>query len=88
MLCFLTTPGTHRSGSRKFSKLDPLIAVLKSHLLLRIENNLPHLSRNLYIYFCFTLTDTQISNPMLLGVSANWMSEAFLSISAHQAKTQ
>ena len=35
-----------------------------------------------------TLTETQISNPMLLGVPANWLSEAFLSFSTHQAKTQ
>lgn len=127
-----------------YGKESELIAVLKSHLLPRIENNLPHLSRNVYTVkpllnghprgyglwplkrgwlfngsrnniiaiigtfiagrliewpfntwplnrgltvFCVTLTDTQISNPVLLGVSANWMFEAFLSVSTHQAKT-
>ena len=35
-----------------------------------------------------TLTETQISNPMFLGVPADWLSQAFLSLSTHQAKTQ
>ena len=35
----------------------------------------------------YTLTESQISNPMLLGVPANWLPEAILSLSPHQVTT-